>query len=73
MAERTEALVALDVLVGERAMTLADAWFLESRETKITGTATIEWLDDAFLRLRPEAGGLIFDRQPPASGTAARA
>ena len=47
-----EALAKLEVLVGTWKLTLTDAWFLESPEVTIDGSATIDWLDEAFLRLR---------------------
>ena len=37
--------------VGAWDVTTTHAWFLESMDTKILGTATIEWLGDAFLVL----------------------
>ena len=49
---KNEALAKLEGLVGEWDLTITDAWFLDSREVKVTGKATIEWLDDAFLHLR---------------------
>ena len=35
---------------------MTNSWFLESLETKVEGSASIEWLDDAFLILRSEFG-----------------
>ena len=37
--------------VGQWDVTTTHAWFLESMDTKILGSATIEWLADAFLVL----------------------
>jgi hypothetical protein len=36
-------------LVGEWDVTMTHAWFLESLDTEIKGSATFEWLADAFL------------------------
>ena len=47
-----DALRHLEPLVGEWDVTLTHAWFLDSLETEIHGTATIEWYADAFLLLR---------------------
>jgi hypothetical protein len=49
---RNEALLKLDGLVGTWKVTLTNAWFLKSMDTKVVGSATVEWLDDAFLVLR---------------------
>jgi hypothetical protein len=38
---------------------MTDSWFLESPEVRVEGSATIEWLDDAFLMLRS-----VFDGKP---------
>jgi len=53
---KNEAIAALEPLVGNWKLTMTNAWFLDSLETKVEGTATIEWLDDAFLILRSEFG-----------------
>ena len=42
----------LEPMVGEWDVTLTHAWFLDSLDTEIRGTATIEWYADAFLLLR---------------------
>ena len=47
-----ESLAKLEGFVGNWAVTLTDAWFLESRDVRISGSATVDWLDDAFLRFR---------------------
>jgi hypothetical protein len=47
----------LDVLLGDWALTLSNAWFLDSLDTEVRGSATIEWLDNAFFVLRSELGG----------------
>jgi hypothetical protein len=53
---KSEAMSALDVLVGEWNLTLTNAWFLDSMETRLEGVATFEWLDEAFLFWRWWAG-----------------
>lgn len=59
-AVRNEALQELDVLMGEWKLTMTDAWFLDSREIKVEGAATIEWLQDAFVVMRWE----LFEESP---------
>jgi hypothetical protein len=56
---RNEALTKLDGLVGDWKLTMTDAWFLDSPDVRVEGSATIEWLGDAFLMLRS-----IFDGKP---------
>jgi hypothetical protein len=51
---KNEALAKLDGLVGNWDLTITDAWFLESRDVKVRGTATVEWMRDAFLHLRSD-------------------
>ena len=53
---RNEGISALEQLVGDWKLTMRNAWFLDSLETEVTGSARIEWLDDAFLILRSEFG-----------------
>jgi hypothetical protein len=53
---RNEALTKLDGLIGEWKLTMTDAWFLESRELKVNGQASIGWLGDAFLEVRATLG-----------------
>ncbi len=66
----------LEPLVGDWDVTLTHAWFLDSMDTEIHGTATIEPYADAFLLLRstfqgrsPEQGGsswaMAFGRNDP--------
>ncbi|MDF2734451.1 MAG: hypothetical protein K0S97_1074 [Chloroflexota bacterium] len=43
------AMQRLDGLVGEWSVTMTHAWFLDSLDTEIKGSATFEWLADAFL------------------------
>lgn len=47
-----EAMRQLDGWVGEWDVTMTHAWFLESMDTEVKGTATFEWLADAFLVMR---------------------
>jgi hypothetical protein len=54
---RNAALEQLDGLVGDWAVTMSDAWFLEPRDTVISGKATITWLGESFLVWRTELGG----------------
>jgi hypothetical protein len=54
---RNEQLERLDVIVGEWSVTMSDAWFLEPEGAEVRGTATVEWLGDAFLVMRSEFGG----------------
>jgi hypothetical protein len=53
---RNEAIEQLGDLVGDWKLTMTDAWFLESPEVEVEGSATIEWLGDAFLQLRASLG-----------------
>jgi hypothetical protein len=49
---RNEAVARLDGLVGTWKLTLTNAWFLDRMDVEQQGSATVEWLDDAFLVLR---------------------
>ena len=49
---RNEAMQRLDVLTGTWRTTLCNAWFLEPAGQEVHGTATAEWLGDAFVVLR---------------------
>jgi hypothetical protein len=60
------ALQRLEPLVGDWDVTLTHAWFLDSLDTEIRGTATVEWYADAFLVLRGE----FPDRTPAQGGSA---
>ena len=53
---RNEALQRLDGLVGDWKVTLTDAWFLESRDVKVEGTAKVQWLGEAFLEMTSDFG-----------------
>ena len=44
-----DAMRRLGGLVGEWDATMTHAWFLESLDTEVHGTATFAWLADAFL------------------------
>lgn len=49
---RNEAMERLDVLVGSWTTTLRNAWFLEPPDQEVPGSATVEWLGDAFVVFR---------------------
>jgi hypothetical protein len=61
-----DALRQLEPLAGDWDVTLTHAWFLDSLETEIHGTATGEWYADAFLLL----GGEFPGRTPDEGGSA---
>jgi hypothetical protein len=53
MSTRNEALQRVaDVLVGTWELTMTNAWFWEDPAAVVEGSATVEWLDDAFLIMR---------------------
>jgi hypothetical protein len=53
MSKRNEALQQVaDVLVGNWKLTMTNAWFWENPAEVVEGSATVEWLDDAFLIMR---------------------
>jgi hypothetical protein len=52
---KNEALAELGWLVGEWDLTMSDAWFMEPGYVG-HGTASVEWLGDAFLALRATLG-----------------
>jgi hypothetical protein len=54
---KNPALRELDALVGDWTMTMSGAWFLDSMETEVPGSATFEWIGDAFVAMRSELGG----------------
>jgi hypothetical protein len=54
---RNEAVAKLEGLVGVWELTLTDAWFLDRLDVRVSGTATFEWLDDAFIVWRWSLGG----------------
>lgn len=49
---RSEAMERLDVLVGSWRVTMRNAWFLEPADREVAGTATGEWIGDAFVVFR---------------------
>ena len=49
---RSEAMERLGVLVGPWDSTLRNAWFLEPPDQEVAGSATGEWLGDAFVIFR---------------------
>ena len=54
---KNEAIAALEPLVGDWKLTMTGAWVLDSLDTKVEGSAHIEWLGDAFLVSTSEFGG----------------
>jgi hypothetical protein len=52
-----EAMRRLDVLTGTWQVTMRNAWFLEPAGLEVPGTATGEWLADAFVVFRWTMGG----------------
>jgi hypothetical protein len=52
---KNEALERLDGLVGNWKLVMTNAWFLED-DFRGEGSATIEWLGDAFLQMRATLG-----------------
>jgi hypothetical protein len=62
---RNEKLERLNGLVGSWRLTISDAWFLEPAGTEVHGSATVEWLGDAFLVMRCDLDGdltMVFGR-----------
>ena len=49
---RSEAMEQLDVLVGTWRTTMRNAWFLEPPDLEVPGSASVEWLGEAFVVLR---------------------
>jgi hypothetical protein len=47
-----DAMRRLQVLVGEWDVTMTHAWFLESLDTEIKGSATFEWYANGLLLMR---------------------
>ena len=47
-----DAMQRLEGMVGEWDVTMTHAWFLDSLDTEIKGSATFEWLANAFLVMR---------------------
>jgi hypothetical protein len=49
---RNEAMEQLNVLVGSWRTTLRNAWFLDPADLEVPGSASAEWLSDAFVVFR---------------------
>jgi hypothetical protein len=49
---RNEAMERLDFLVGSWRTTMRNAWFLEPPSQEVPGSATVEWLGEAFVVFR---------------------
>src|SRR5215204_2389759 len=47
-----DAMRRLEWMEGDWDVTMTHAWFLDSLDTQIRGTATVDWFADAFLLLR---------------------
>lgn len=58
---RNEAMEKLNALVGSWRTTLRNAWFLEPADLEAPGTATVEWLSDAFVVVRWTMEGDVGD------------
>ncbi|MBB4910749.1 hypothetical protein [Actinophytocola algeriensis] len=56
---RNDAMERLDALVGSWRATMRNAWFLEPADLEVPGTATAEWLADAFVVFRWTMGGAV--------------
>lgn len=54
---KNEALTKLEGLIGQWKLTLTDAVFLESPDMEVEGSASFEWLADAFIVWRWHGGG----------------
>lgn len=53
---KNAALQQLEGLVGEWALTMTHAWFLDDPDLEVEGQATVAWLGEAFLELRATLG-----------------
>ena len=49
---RNQAMARLSVLMGPWRTTMRNAWFLEPADLEVPGSATVEWLGDAFVVFR---------------------
>src|SRR3954463_9692717 len=49
---RNDAMQRLDALVGSWRATMRNAWFLEPADQEVPGSASVEWLGDAFVVFR---------------------
>lgn len=57
MGKRNEALQQVaDLFVGTWKLTMTNAWFWENPADTVEGSATVEWLGDAFLVVRQNFG-----------------
>lgn len=54
---RSDAMDQLNVLTGSWRTTLRNAWFLEPADREVPGSATVEWLGDAFVVFRWSMAG----------------
>jgi hypothetical protein len=54
---KNAALAQLDELVGTWDLTMTGAWFLDSLDTEVPGSATFEWLGESFVAMHSELGG----------------
>lgn len=67
---RNSAVDMLDLLVGNWTLTVADTWFLEPRDTRQHGHATVRWIGEAFVEFFAEMEGapawhFVFGRSDP--------
>lgn len=46
-----------DIFLGNWTLAITNQWWLDDPTTVTSGTATCEWLGDAFIRLQAEFGG----------------
>jgi hypothetical protein len=53
---KNSGLKALQPLIGEWDLTLSNAWFLDSMETKVSGHASFERIEDSFVIFRWKVG-----------------
>ena len=49
---RSDAMKLLEVLEGSWRATMANAWFLDPAEREVSGSATANWIGDAFMLFR---------------------
>jgi hypothetical protein len=54
---KNPALTQLDDLIGDWTLTMTGAWFLDSLDTEVPGSATFEWLGESFVAMHSEEGG----------------
>lgn len=52
----TSRLQDLEVLIGNWDWTMSNAWFLDSLETTVVGTASFEWVEHGFILWRFKLG-----------------